>query len=124
MFLVTELLLICLAPFFSWVILPAAFLFICFGLSEIWFIPAFIKSYDITAAYGSLTVSRGILLKRTAVFPNPQFMMLRAISLPDAQRAGFVMLAIKSADALAIVPDMPKAEAQRLISMFSVENEI
>ena len=105
--------------FFRWLILPTVLFFVALGvlliIADIWLLPLYFKSFEISFSDSVISVSKGIIFKSKTVLPNKKLISVSRISLPDAQRYNLTAVFIRFYKGFVFIPEIDKSVAKEMI---------
>ena len=119
LFLAVIVILFCCAVFFRWLILPTVLFFVALGvlliILDIWLLPLYFKSFEISFSDSVISVSKGVIFKSKTVLPNKKLISVSRISLPDAQRYNLTAVFIRFYKGFIFIPEIDKSVAKEMI---------
>lgn len=93
-----------------------------FGIAILWILPCFFKSWSIHMTDGVLTVTFGILIITTHIFPYARMIYTKSCVSPLARAFGLSGVIIKAVSGKLYIPELENKQFDELTNAFSGRN--
>ncbi len=109
----------CFTGLTGWLWIPCGVIIAVAAFCEFFYIPRLIKSYVVAAEGGAISVSHGVFVKFTYIMPYPKLVFSQTVASPVARLCGLCAVTLKAARSVALIPEMDKNDAKRLLAFIS-----
>lgn len=117
------LILIALCAYFyasyKFLLIAGAVITVICLVTVIWYIPFFIKSYEIICSGDAVVIKRGVLIKTTHIMPYSKLIYTQTYTTPVAKLLGLTALSLKAARSMIVIPEMKLSDAKQLLTLLS-----
>lgn len=106
-------------PYYKFLILAGLIITAVCLVSIFWYIPKFIKSYQIITADESIVIKRGVIIKTTHIMPYSRLIYAQTFTTPIAKLLRLTAVSLKAARSTLVIPEMSLCDAKLLIETLS-----
>lgn len=88
-----------------------------------WYIPQFIKNYEIRIIDEAIVINSGVIIKSTHIMPFSKMIYAQSITTPIAAKMEITAISLKAARTSVIIPEIRVDEAIALLEVVSKEKK-
>ena len=89
-----------------WLLIPLALTAVSAVFLIFWYVPLFIKNYNISIKNDAFVINTGVFLKTTYIMPYPRMIYVSSFSSPIARRLGICAVVMRAARGFILVPEI------------------
>ncbi len=114
-----------LVAFFSryslWFLLPAAIIATIGLMAAFVYVPFYFKSYKIAVDENSISISKGLIIRKTDIMPFPRLVFAESFTTPLASLMKLKCVMLKAARGWILIPEIENENAEFLLNNLRVK---
>ena len=112
-----------LCMIYVWFLILTALLAVFSAFVLFWYLPHYLRSYELLFPKGAVIINRGVFIKTTHIMPFSRLIYAQSISTPLAKAFDLAAISLKAARSSLIIPEIEADDVSRFIDALTAEGE-
>lgn len=106
-------------PYYKFLTIAGAVITAVCLVTVFWYIPRFVRNYQIIASDESVVIKCGVVIKTTHIMPFSRLIYTQTFTTPVAKLLGLTALSLKAARSTLVIPEISLSDAKLLLEGLS-----
>lgn len=105
-----------------WFLIFTVLLAVAFAFLLFWYLPHYLRSYELLFPKGAVIINRGVFIKTTHIMPFSRLIYAQSLSTPLAKSLGLAAMSLKAARSSLLIPEIASDDVIRFIEALTAED--